>query len=66
MARVGDFGTVYEEDEDFRREIKRLLDRCRTSIRARAEARANYNLIYVRTYTVRAHFRKATKRKKRR
>jgi len=64
MGRIGDHANDY--DEEFRREIKRLLDRCRSSLRARAEARSKHDLIYVRTYVVKAHFRRATKKKKRR
>lgn len=65
MTRLTYERVANENDEKFRREIKRLLDRCRSSLRARAEVRAKHDLIYVRTHVVKAYFRRATKKKRR-
>lgn len=49
-------------ESSFLAEMQRLLVQCRRSIEARLRAR-EMQLVYVRTYTVRAHFRKQAKRK---
>lgn len=58
--------SVIGEQLEFESEIARLLAECRSSLRARAVAKTEHGLIYVRTHVVKAYFRRASITKKRR